>query len=124
MMGEVLKKFGEKIHETNPSIERVTIGTGGKTPEEIRSFAHAADEGMFEGEQYADSKNQVELYIDSVIAENVQKLEEELGFSNESLQKVALSSVQITEIRALKESGVLDDIPSNRIASFLTPILM
>ena len=124
MMGEVLKKFGEKIHSDNPSIQRVTIGIGGKTPEEIRSFTSATSEGMFEGKQYGDSKNQVELYVDPDLLNKIEQLEKELDLPSSILQEVLLSSVQIEEIRKLKEDGLLEDIAKDRIPLFLTPILM
>jgi hypothetical protein len=61
---QMLPVFSKKVTEENPEILRVTIGTGGKTPDElIVKTVIENPEKILEGYQYGDSSEQALVYF-------------------------------------------------------------
>lgn len=59
----MLTEFAKKISQPPESkVMRVTIGTGGKTPKELKDRPRTYLEFMQEGYNYGDAANQVEIY--------------------------------------------------------------
>jgi hypothetical protein len=57
-MKPILETFSKKLMAKDKSISRVTIGTGGKTPDALKESTVVEADLMHEGHQYGDSYNQ------------------------------------------------------------------
>ncbi|PWY53992.1 hypothetical protein DGG96_19315 [Legionella qingyii] len=62
---QLLESFSKELTQRDENIVRVTIGTGGKTPDKFGNKVLEKAEKMKEGYQYSDSLNQYLVYLDN-----------------------------------------------------------
>jgi hypothetical protein len=84
IMFKALEKFGEKATAIDPSISRITIGKGGKTPKSIKHMRNAYTEIISEGFLYGDTFEQAEIFVSKRLKEAREELRQKTGIKDQS----------------------------------------
>jgi hypothetical protein len=101
IMFKALEKFGEKVTTIDPSISRVTIGKGGKTPESIKHMRNAYTESIMEGFLYGDTFEQAEIFVSKRLKDAREELRQRTGIKDQSH---IISTKQATLLLSLSDT--------------------
>jgi len=100
----ILTQFAEKVFTEDPSIKRVTIGTGGGTPRDIGFNIAPIPEKMRSGYQYVDSKVQLIIARQPKIPEDeFNRIMTKLNIEGEFKVVLGYLSDHLTDTRDFEE---------------------
>src|SRR5205085_11085717 len=108
-----LHEFGKQITEKF-EILRITIGNGGKTPNELKTVDRQIKiaERMIEGNQHKDSKSQSLIYMNEIKQNKI------ISFLDEQIKNITIGHEKIN----LKNHIFADEIYSERQVEWISTL--
>ncbi|MFN8832311.1 MAG: hypothetical protein ACK5WS_00715 [Alphaproteobacteria bacterium] len=100
-IADALPVLSEKMVERDQSISRVTIGMGGKTPNELKNM-EGSPEVMKEGFQYRDSRTQSEVFVSDKLTEARAEIYGRLGLDQSKIKQI-VSVKHAGELKSLED---------------------
>ncbi|MBN9543824.1 MAG: hypothetical protein J0G32_08560, partial [Alphaproteobacteria bacterium] len=102
----ILKAFSEKLIDADPTISKVIIGLGGRTPLQVQSAAtpNRIPDTIIEGVQYKDSKSQMCIAKNKKIIEFQEKLKKSNPYLTDEFINSITSLKQVAELEQIVKS--------------------